>query len=141
MPKRFIHLSRKQPGRAIIAMVSAITIAMTAFTLTPLYGPPETFRWGFTDHPGIADNIPSVVLTLGLALYSMWTVKTNEYKHMARGALAMHFVWMFSALSRAVVSQYPFQLLWVPFLIVALAMGIIYLHMSKEHHLTSRLDA
>lgn len=141
MPKRFIYLSRKQPGRAIIAMVAAVTMAMTAFTLTPLYGPPEVYKWGFTDHPGIADNIPNVILVFILTLYALWTVKTNSLKHMARGALAMHFVWMLSALSRAVVSQYPFQLLWVPFLIVALVMGIIYLHMSKEHHLTSRLDA
>lgn len=137
MPQRLIQYARRKPTIAILALVTIISLVTTIVAATPLYGPPEVTTWailaGTMADPAWWAGIPNLILIGSLSGYTVWAINKRCFKHQARASFLWFLVWFLSAVTRIVVIQYPWQLLWIPYLTVSLILAVIYLYLSAEH--------
>lgn len=130
MTRQIIQQAKNQPAQAILIIVAVVSMLISFVTLTPFYGPAEVMRFGLQASAGNAWINAGLVSLLGG--YTLWSVHNEKGKHMARSAFLMHLIWLLSALSRIVVITNPGQLLWAPFMLVAIIMAVIYIDLKRN---------
>lgn len=137
MPKRLIQYSRKQPARAIIMIISGLTILAGIFMFTTWYGPLEaTPLFG---GPITAFGLYfTAVLNVLLPIPALFGIYKRDHRWISYGALTMFNWYLFIALSRLFTFPYPGRLLWLPSLMVAFVMGILYL--EQKDLLSKKID-
>jgi hypothetical protein len=116
MPKRFLTYSRTEPARTILWTVATLSGTFQAVALCL---------------GGVA-VLPNTVIVVGVAAWAVWACKKNNIKHMARSSFWLFLFWLFSGLSRLFLTPHPSQLMWVPFIVVAMVMSVVYLYLSNR---------
>lgn len=129
MARKLIAVAKRQPTAAILIIVAVVSMLISIVTLTPLYGPAEVMRFGLQASAGNAWVNTIMVTCLGG--YTLWAVRGERIKHMATSAFLLHLIWLLSALSRIIVITNPGQLLWAPFMLVAMIMAVIYIDLKR----------
>ena len=76
--------------------------------------------------------LPNAILVVGVAGWVFWACIHNNLKHMSRGSFVLFIFWMYTGIARALLSPDPGQLLWVPFIIIAMVMSVVYLYLSHQ---------
>jgi hypothetical protein len=127
-------MSREQPAKAIGILISLFTIAVVLFSLTPFYGPPEALGLLGT-HTSLGVFAPIVgmfnlVASLGIPVWFLRAAQKHNIKHMERASFYLSLVYLLTTLSRLLLLAYPFQLLWVPFLVISMILGVCFLYFS-----------
>lgn len=123
MPKRIIRLSRTEPARTILLIVAFLTALMqvAAFFI------PGTFEW-------LA--LPNTVLVAAVCIWGFVSAVKNHVSHMATSSFWVFVMWLWSGLSRLMFSPEPSMLLWAPFIILASALGVVYIYLSGQKKAT-----
>lgn len=118
MPRRILHYSRTEPARTILFVVAVLTgLAQLAtfFIAVPWWS-----------------AFPNVLVVVPVCAWGVWAAVRNNMKHMARSSFWIGGLWSWSGILRLLVSPDPTMLLWVPFLILSAAMGVVYLYLSYQ---------
>lgn len=129
MPKRLLVMSRTQPGRAILCIVAFVTIAAGLWLFTPWY------TVGIVT-PVIAKAFTLPVFVAGIintlvAVPAAIAVYRNTPASIARGSFQMFLWYSFITIVRILLGT-PSNLMWVPTLIIALIMAVVYVEQSAE---------
>ena len=139
MPKRIIAYSKKQPARAIIIAVCGLTVLAGIFMFTPLYGPVEAAPL-FGGPVQVIGIYLTAAVNILLSLPGLIGVYLKNQRLISRGAFSMFLWYLFIAMSRAFMFPFPGRLLWLPALMVALIMGVIYLDQKDLLHLPVEVE-
>jgi len=130
--RNFFRFGGNYPLTAVTVTVAVITILASIFVTTPWFGPPEAVVL----FSGFYDTFPSKILTavvyISLCVPTIYGAFKKNKKWLKQGAFWLFIGYFFAAVSRIVVIEYPLRLLWVPHLIVALVMVIVYLALGRE---------
>lgn len=116
MPRRILQYSRTEPARSIlfvVALMTGLAQAATFFLATP---------WFLA--------LPNAVIVIPICLWAMWSAVRSNQKHMARSAFWLSLLWCWTGLMRLIIVPGVGELLWIPFLVVSAAMGIVYLYFA-----------
>lgn len=123
MPKRLITYSRTQPARVILTIVAYLTFVAGLWVITPWYLP-------LLGLPAVSTVLSVSITVAGIvncaaAVPGIIGVRKNQPINIARGAYWL-FVWYaFVTLTRMFFMAS--SLSWVPTLIIALIMAVIYI--------------
>lgn len=117
MPKRFIRYSRTEPARTILFLVAALTFLMQGLFVGLHFG---------------LGLVPNLLIVGSFCSWTLWSAVTSNVKHMSMSSFWMFMVWLWSAISRLLFSADPAQLLWMPMLIVAIIMSVVYIYLSAQ---------
>jgi len=133
MPKRLLSYSRTEPAKTILLIIAVITLLVQVFTMTPWFGPPEVLRLGLSAAASsFWTKLPNVMIISSLSFWSMFSVRNKDVKNMARSSFWLAMTWLWSGLARLFLAPFPGQLLWVPFIIIAFTLGVVYIYLSHE---------
>ena len=130
MPKRILVFSKKQPARTIIMVVCGLTLLAGIFMFTPFYGPVEATPL-FGGPVSFVGIVATAILNLLAAIPGLYGAWKNNRRWMWRGSFNMFLWYLFVALSRLILFPYPGRLLWLPALMLALVMGVLYLEQKS----------
>lgn len=111
---------RDDPVRSIVWLVAIATFVLQVLVLTPWVS------------PNFLQVLPNVAMVMAVCVWNIWATWKNDIKWMPRASFWLFFFWVFSGLSRLAFSPDPALLLWGPFLVVALAVGVCFVHQSGE---------
>lgn len=132
MPKRILIYGQKMPYRAIHWTVAVLTFLAGCFMLTPAYGPGEFspfFGSALTPEQILIGAVLTIIVNIP-SLYGL--IRGNEW--IRHGAICLFMWYLFLALSRIFLIEFPLRLIWLPMLLVALIMGIIFLAEAELFH-------
>ena len=120
MPYRIWRWSKEEPARAILFIISALTgVAQTAATVI---------------HPGTVGNL---VLIMPICLWACVSCYRNNLKFMSWASFWLCLIWMWSGLVTLILRNEMWStFLWTPFLIIAAALAVVYVHLSAIRRLT-----
>lgn len=118
MPRRLVKQSREDPARAVLGMIGLVTLIAQGWAMF------LTVPWYY--------GAPNFMLAAPFAIWAMWATSKGNVKHMARSSFALFLMWTWTALTRLIIVEGVGELLWVPFLITGLTLGITYLHFSYK---------
>lgn len=116
-PRIFYTTSRTEPARTILFVIGSLTF-MGQLAATLIF-------------PSLAVALNGL-LVMGLAGYATWSAEKNSIKHMPMGSFWLFVMWLYSGLTRALVSPDPTQLLWFPMLVVAGVLSVVYIYLSGQ---------
>lgn len=119
MPKRFITYSRTEPARTVLWSVAFLTLLAQVAAMV--------ISWPL----GVAN-----FLVVGpVCIYALWAAQKNRINHMSLGAFWIGGLWCWSGLLRLFTAPDPSHLLWVPFMIISVAMAVVYIYLSNQKRL------
>jgi hypothetical protein len=122
MPRRLWKMSRTAPARSILLIVSFLTLVFQLAILTPWVTPPNM----------AISVVPNVLIGGSISLWGVLAAGKNNIRQMSHSSFWMFIMWLWSGLSRIMFSADPSMLLWVPFIVLAAALGVVYIYLSGQ---------
>lgn len=107
-------------------VVAFLTAGMQSLTLTP---------W-VTPFAELAYQVPNVLLVGAVCVWGVVSAVRNNVRHMSTSSFWLFVMWLWSGFSRAAFSPDPATLLWAPFIILASALGVVYIYLSGQKKAT-----
>jgi len=79
----------------------------------------------------------AAVLNLGVVLllcgWAVWASVKGNIKQMSHSSFWLFITWLWSGMARFIITAPdPSQLLWMPMLIVAVVMAVVYINLSHQ---------
>lgn len=110
------HLTtaRTEPARTILFGVGVLTLLAQVAALV--------LSWPL--------GLINFILVAPICLWALWASLRNKTKHMGWSSFWLGLLWTWTGLTRLIIVEGVGELLWVPFLIVGLVMGVCYLYFS-----------
>lgn len=117
-----ITTARTEPAHTIIFVVALLTLLSQGLALA--------LSWPL--------GLANFIIVGPVCLWGVWSAKKNNMKHMAYSSFWLFLLWLWTGLNRLFFVEGVGELLWVPFIILGIVMGVTYLHTSFKQRL---LDA
>lgn len=76
--------------------------------------------------------VPNLILVLFLCGYALWATSKNSTKHMSIAAFWQFIIWLWSGIGTAISTTAPAAMLWFPMIVVAGAMGVVYIYLAHQ---------
>lgn len=112
------HLTtaRSEPARTVLFVVAILTLLAQVAAMV--------LSWPL--------GIVNFVLVAPVLLWGLWASLKNNMKHMAWSSFWLGMLWTWTGLMRLIIIEGVGELLWFPFLVVGVVMGICYLYFSFQ---------
>ena len=116
MPKRIIKNSREDPARAILGLIASASVlsqVWAVFLTVPWYA-----------------GLPNLAVVGAVGIWALASTTRGNAKHMAWSSFWLSAMWTWTGITRLIIVEGVGELLWVPFLIVGMTLGVTYLHFA-----------
>lgn len=128
MPKRFLTYSRTEPARTILWSVSVLSCFFELLGLVIGLG-----AFGMTAALII---IPDALIVVAFAGWAVWAAAHNNMRQMSYASFVMFLFWLFTGLLRLFTVDGVGELLWAPYLIIAMVMATVFLYLSNQRRMS-----
>lgn len=126
MPRRIVKHSREDPARAILMLIASMSL------LSQIWATFLTIPWWH--------GLPNLVIVAPFALWGMFASMRGKLKHMSLSSFWLACVWIWTSLTRLLLTEGIGELLWIPFLILGLTLGVTYLHFSFRARVSKAVE-
>lgn len=109
-----LSTARTEPARTVLFAVATMTILGQLVALL--------LNWPL--------GVVNFILVAPVCIWAVWAAVKRSPKHMSLSSFWLSLLWLWTGMTRLIVVEGVGELLWVPFLIVGIVMGICYLYFS-----------